>query len=867
MSGINTFSDFQALSKSEKIGLVQIEASRRLMGWVLNSGSVYKITGFDYAAIVAIQDSGVPLTDATSVGAISAGHFFNDRANKILYLETTDSVNPNGKFMALTFRMCFSNIPVIAPHDLASGADISWLPYLKSVGQFDLALDMQYQMGEAIEGSGDIVLHNDQAFWQPLFDKVYFENQRVFIYSWNRDLPISQAQIIYRGRVDTKRYEATQISFRIKDYLNELTSLVALKDISAFTGARVPPALQNAKQRLVYGYVFGHRPTNIDQVLTSYPMTGAASVNNGSPTVTGSGTKFLTELNKDDQLVFAGDVSQTFYTVQSVASDTSATLTENYGGINLSLSSLSQKPVSQKRWQNRKFVVAGHSLAKPTTTIAAGTSTTTIFPVASTAGLMVGDTIVIDMGGGSFQSTVISNIAGNVLMCSLALTVPPTVGASVTRPSVSAAYIDGAKLTLTRDFTYDETSGTLTLDPLAEFNIAPVKALTGSVTFTSGSNAVTGSGTTFSKLLKPGDWIRGNTYPDTTAGFFEILEVTDDSNLKLRTNSTYTFGPGQAYIRTPAVYDESNNVLSIDCIGATSDGTPSGSLLYRGPDIVKDLINRAGLGSVIESTSFSNSAVLAPQRLGFVIPSNYSDTAAPDYRTAINQVNQSIFGSLIQNKDFLLQYSIFMPSKPASRLQLRELDVIKWSIESKADNIVQTVEVDYLVKEYDSLSAASSFSKVLNTSQNAQYLAGSTKTQVSQSILVDTADAKTLAGRLGFILEFSSAVLTVSTKLRAATTSVTDAVEVNHEKIFQRIGSSSTRKIAAVQAVKKTITDIELELEDLSNAFSRCACITAASALPYSQAPDSERVTNGYYTDQYGMINNDPATFSTNLIW
>jgi len=872
MIGINTFADFQALSKSEKVGLIQLEASRRLMGWVLSSGSIYKLTGFDYAAIVSIQDSGIALTAAISAAAVTAGTYFNDRVNKILYLQTSDSVNPNGKFLALTFRLCFSNVPVIAPHDLGSGAEVSWLPYLKSAGQFDLALDLHYQMGEAIEGSGDIVLHNDQAFWQPIFDKVYFENQRVFIYSWNRELPIAQAQIIYRGRIDTKKYEATQITFRIKDYLNELTSLVNLKTISGVSGARVPPALQNAFQRIVYGYVFGHRPTNIDQVLTAYPMTGTVSVSNTSNVVTGTGTKFLTELNKDDQLLFANDATQTFYTVQSVTSDTSATLTEGYGGITYGATALSQKPANPKRWQNRKFVIAGHALAKPVTTVASGKSTTTIFPLASTQGMRVGDTIQVDMGGPTPQTTVINNIVGSYVKCSLALSVPPSVGATVTRASVSAAYLDSTPLVLGRDFTYDSAAGTLTLDPLAEFNVAPIRTMVGTISMTAGSNSVTGSGTLFTKFLKPGDWIRANGRADSggmpsVGGFCEILEVVSDTSLTLRTNSLYTDTGVQPYIRTPAVYDESKSVLSIDCIGATMDGTTSGALLYRGPDIVKDLVTRAGLASSIEPTSFANSAILAPQRLGLVIPATYTDTTAPDYRTMINQVNQSIFGSLIQNSNFLLQYSIFMPSKPASRLQLKELDVIKWSIESKADNIVQSVEVDYLNKEYDYLSAVASYSAVFSSSKNAQYLAQSTKTQVSKSLLVDAADATTLAGRLGFILEFSSAVLTVATKLRAATTSVNDTVDISHEKMFQRIGSSSARKIAAVQAVKKTITDIEIELEDLSNAFSRCACITAGSALTYSQAPESERVTNGYYTDQYGMINNDPATFSTNLIW
>src|SRR5205085_10577665 len=101
MSQVSTYQDYQGLSKSEKIGLVILEASKRLMGWVLHSGSIYKLTGFNYAVISAIEDSGVAYTAVSSVSSVTASTYYNDRVNQVLYLRASDSSNPNSRFLAM----------------------------------------------------------------------------------------------------------------------------------------------------------------------------------------------------------------------------------------------------------------------------------------------------------------------------------------------------------------------------------------------------------------------------------------------------------------------------------------------------------------------------------------------------------------------------------------------------------------------------------------------------------------------------------------------------------------------------------------------------------------------------------------------
>ena len=851
---ISTYSEFQALSKSEKLGLVQLEAAKRLMGWVLHSGSVYKLTSFDYAVITAIEDSGTAYTAVTALADVTAGKYYNDRENKILYLRASDSSNPNSRFLAMTFRMFFANAPVIAAHDLSTAFEVEWLPLLRSTSEFGVGLDNYNQLGEAIEGSGTVTFVNDQAFWGPLFDKVYFENQRVFVYSWNRELPVAQAKLIYRGRIETKKWDDKSVQFSLKDFMNELRAPVPLSDMDDVAGAVLPTSLKKAKQRLIYGYVFGHRPTNIDHLVTSRAITGTVAVTLASKTVTGTGTSFLSELSPDDQLFFGNDL--TLYTIEDIPSDTELTLTEAYEGGTTSGATANLRPALPKRWMNRTHLIAGHVLAEPATTVTLGISTL-FLQVGSVAGLRAGDQIIV----GS-EVSAIRRISGLNIQLSLSLTTVPTVGTTVKRLSVSNVYLNDRKLTYGTDYTYDADTAQIVLDELAEFNVAPVKTLQGTLTFTNASRDVTATGAAFTKQLKPGDWVKASNQ----ASYFEVLRVVDDNTLKLRTAATYS-NTGAAHCKTPEIYDEGKVILSLDCIGATEDGTKTGTLIENGPQIVKDLLTRAGLSASINTASFTTAAGQADHRLGMVIPAKYSDTKVPSLRETISRVNQSTFGSLVQNADFELQYTIFSPRRPSTATQMKELDILEFAVESKSDSIIKTAKVEYLSKEYDPASKGNVVSQVSKTSEAAQYLAKTTKEKIVSTLIVDETQAQIMANRWAFLLEVATSVVKIKTKLQGARLSVNDPVILEHEKLYERIGSSQTRKVSAVQAAKKSAMDSNLTLEDLANAFTRCACIAASGSLSYSQAPESERILNGYITDQYGMMDNDPATYGLNLIW
>jgi hypothetical protein len=315
------------------------------------------------------------------------------------------------------------------------------------------------------------------------------------------------------------------------------------------------------------------------------------------------------------------------------------------------------------------------------------------------------------------------------------------------------------------------------------------------------------------------------------------------------------------------VFNSDVDVLSLDAMGKSSTGTTGGVLLKTGAQIVEDLLIEGGLSSSINSASFDDSAILNPAPLGVLIPKKASDTKPPKIRDVISEINKSVFGSLIQNNDFELAYNVLRPKRSTASLNLSERDVLSFSIKADSSKIIKTAKVRYKFKEYDIVSKEELFNEVTHTSNVGQYL---TKTQnefIIDTFLAFEQDADTAAERWAFLLEYASTVMTVETKLQAIESEVNDAVILSHEKIYERIGSSSSRKVGAVQRASRSAFETYLELEDLAQAFSRCSVITENTAEDFLNSNDSQRAVQGYITDTYGMIDNDSETFGLHLIW
>lgn len=847
------YTDFQNMPSSEKLVLAILGASRRLMGWSVHSGSVYKIENFKPAVVVSLEDSGTAYTQVSSVGSVIAGTYYLDHANETIYVRTSASDNPNGRFLVATVNFFFANAPVVLPYDLDTGADVYFEPLIRSNSDFGVEIDTIAQTSEAIEGSGSLTLENDFDFWPENFDKYAFENQRVRLYSYNRDLPVDQKRLIFKGKIEKKTYSKNTITFQLKDQFAELRATIPLETIGSLD-ERTGDDLEDAKQRMILGRVFGNVPTNIDQVLDGYPITGTVSVSVGSATVTGSSTTFLAELSPDDQLVLDG----VEYTVATVVSNTSLTLTEEYAGAaSLSGALASVVPDKPKRWLNRRFKIAGHALRQPTTTTVADSSIT-VLRVVDASDIYADDIIYVgDLGSGELV-TVRDVIGTDLIRLSTSLATPPDAGVTVTKPAVQNVRIDNVLLQFYRDYTVDATNAELTLLDTAESNACPIFQLSSNATFTNGSRTVTGSG--FRGIINASYMvgISGN------ADFFEVLSVDSDTQITLRTASTFT---GTSTLRYKSlVYDHGETVLSLDVMGRTEDGTSSGAFLDTAPSITKALLADMGLSSEVNEASFTSAEEIAYQQIGIVVPASFDDRSTFTYRDVINKVNKSVFGTLVQNEDFEFTYHVLMPDKTPNARKFTESDFLSFSLNSTAEYVVKTCIVEYKPKEYDYLTKDSSISTSQKTSDDATYVLKTDRTKTITTYLVDSTVASITAARWSFILSNSTSRLTFNTKLQAADLAVGDIVEIEHRKFFERFGGSGKRKLLLIEGVARSGEGVRVEATDLSNTFNRVAAITDHTD-EYVDASETEKLYGGYYTDTYGLIDNDPETFGTNLIW
>lgn len=862
---LTNYSEYQQLTASEKIGLITLEASKRLNLFTLDSGFIYKTDDFDHSIVLNVQAFDDSLIEVLSLGSMIQGSFFNDRTNKELYVWLSDDSNPNDSFIFATFKNFFSNVSVHAPYDLSAGEDVIWLPYLLQTSDFGVQLDNSGTNvgGKAIEGNGEVTFLNFQNYWSPIFDKWVFENHEVKVYSWNRNLPITEAKIIYRGTIERKSWNEKQVRFGLKDFLKELDNELNLGYLEDVPNIKVPDEWLRYRQRRLYGYNFGIRPQNIDHILedTGYQLNGTISLVNLSDSVVGVGTSFLNDFNPGDS-IFVSDLPDEQITIKSITDDTNLVLESSFEFDSLSNVSYSILPAdgTGKRYANRIYKIAGHPLREVNVTVTDGISLSS-FEVTDASDILPGDDILID---GTIRA-VVDSITNNIITITSTLVSIPAISTTVKRPSLTNVRINDRLLVELRDYTYNPTTAVLTLDQEAEKNVANIISITGtSVTFTSGLRTVSGINTLFKTDLKSGDWISMNLH---TTEFFEILEVIDDTNLLLKTSSTFT-DTQLPKAKRPIVYIEGESVITCDALGKTNDNTINGSLIKTHANIVKDLIdNDADLASFLNNDSIDESNIQAPQLCGLVHPLNYDDNRVSTIRNIIDDINKSVLGVFIQNPDFELEFNILRPEKPSDMIKIREHDIFKMSVETDSRNIFAETQIKYARKEYDYVGKDESFQVSVASSLDAIYLSRSDKINEVITLFKDQDDALLIAKRLALFFSRAITKLNIDSTIKLSRLKITDKVDVSHEKLFERFGSIARRKIATINLLNKSITDTNMELQDLNGALTRIATFTENDSVEYVDAEEDERVINGYWVDSDCIVPSFKDTFGLNLFW
>lgn len=842
-----TYSQFQEQVSSEKVGLAIVEGSRRLNGWEQYAGSVY-VLDVSEQVIVSVDQDGQAL-EAGEDSFLFEGTYFHDREAGRLYLHATDDVDPDSVFIALTFKLFFSNVPVNESHDLSTGYAVHWEPLLVFGNRFTTQVEnTKNLLGIAISSASSVQLINDQEYWADIWDGAVFESHRVEIYSWSRSLPITEAHLFFRGTIVKKTYAANAVSFELKDLFDALRAPVIIPFIGSRPNIRVTDGLFSARQRTVYGQLSGHVPTPIDQVLAAgYPLTGQITVTSGSVTMTGVGSQFLKEISPGDEVI-VGDLTSKLK-VDSIESNTSATLSDALSGNTQPNADAFLFAFSSQRWMNRRFLVAGHPLTKISLTVSEVIDASTFF--LDTTDLSEGDTLEFDGSTGAIRV-----LGDGFVRISPAFLSTPSAGDTVFKAAIFNVFLDENRLELTRDYTYDEDTAEILLDELAEFNVALQQKLPGtSITLSNGSRNVTGSSTQFTGL-RPGDWLRRSG----TSGWYEVLSVTDDTHLVVRTAvAALDAGTSSGLKKKPAIYQQGQSIVTCDCLGKKDE---DGVFLKTAAQITKDLLIQTGLEDDLDLASFELGASLLPHRLGLAIPHAMNDRSAPVVRDTLNVIMRSTFASLIQNDDFKLEFAPVEPSYSGELPKFEQHDMLSFNIDSDATNVISDAAITWAMREYDPNSQAAA-SRV-TTQDNTLYLLNTQKEFAIDTLLIDEEDAIIFAARWALLLGLASSEVTMKTGMQGARLNVNDTIILDHPKFYRRFGATDHRRIGVVLSITKSFGSVSLVVSDLGNAFAKIARIAPTGTADFNEVGGEEQLKSGFQTDENGLTNDKSGL---NLIW
>lgn len=840
--------------------LARLEAANQLKGWSVYSGSVYSIS-FTEPKIVSINQDGVDLAESNS-SSLSAGEWYFDLKAQVIYLRCSDNSDPDTKFIGCIFELFFSSHPVRAPHDLDSGYSVEWKPLIQSTSSFGVGLDnKQANLGAAIEGAGSIRFLNSFSYWSSRFDKYAFQNRRCKVYLYARNLPINEAKIVYKGLITDKSYSIESVSFNLKDLFNALRAPVSTTNLEDLGGARIRASNGLAKARRIYGYVFGHVCPSIDEIDQSYPLDGTVTVTAASTAISGSSSSFLSQLKPGDEIRISDDINTV--TIDTITSNIAATLTEEYEGSN-SGSGKSYTLYRSRRgksYANRIFKVAHHVLARPQAALGIVYNDRT-FQIDDTTNFIEGDPVEINS-----QFRTIAKLNGDIVKLNQSITSTPSTSDIIYRSSISNVYINDRKLLESRDYTYSAPNAEITLTSTAELEVAPTLPLeSGTLTITASNRVVSGTGTSFKSELTPGDYIRIVGNPN----WLEVLSIEEEDSLTLVTSPTSndegTTDSGE--IRKPEIYNDRGFTLTCDSLGKTSDGTTSGTFLKYPNQILEDLLGDAGLSDDIDSSQFSSTPIEGRHRLGVVSPMKWNQKKEETVREVIKRVNRSCFTSIFQTDSFEIGYYVLRPALNTSALtEIDEHDILSIQINSDNESVIKTAKVRYKRYEIEPVSGEESFSEQTSTSLRSDYLASTEREIIEESLVVDQTSASIFAGRWRFLLEFPISTVTISTKLQTSQLSINSLVRISHPKLYERFGSTEAVRVGLISNITKSQSGVVLTINDLGNAFARCARIAQTGTAEWNSASMTEKQNYGFITSTDGMIENDSTTFGINTIW
>lgn len=847
-------SEFIEAQASEKIVLAHVHANSRLYNWTLHSGSIYKRVT-DYF-VTGLKQENTAVNQVFTLGGVVENTWYYDIESSTIYAHITGGGSPQDEEMIVTYRFFYADAPVTASWDLTdTGKHVYYSGQIKSSPGFKHKIGVDQKLVSVV-GQGDLKLENNDGSLDEIYDTLIFENQQIVIYNWNRDLDFSEHKTIYRGRVTNKRYNATEVVFKVKDGLYDLLQNVPQTPYDDTDN--VVDSVKGRYKRWLYGRVDGLRLQSIDQIADGYaiPNGDTVSAAPGSTVLTGVNTTFLADLSPDDTLV----VGTQEFKIASIESDLLATLDDEPDfAFNVDVSATNLVPSIPTTIKNREMFVAGHACAKLTKLVSSILQLNRI-QLNNTEGLIPGDFVEFNTGERIEIKTVAPN---NIIVLRKNIIQVPTIGSDVIRQPIQELFIESEAVNsdkFTISNVVGETKVTLASD--VEFEIARTEGLGFSATFTNGSREVTTSGQPdLTQIIQPRDWVRSTNLTYTT--FYEVLQVESDK-FYLRTvfsDPTIT----SAVEGKKPTYVGDNTIVSANALGKTVDGEPTGSWIQTGAEAVLDLLTEIDVPD-INTASFSQAAIDNSELLSIAIPSSPSG-AAVTTKSVIDKISKSVNSALTLDEDLKMQYRTLLPEISDDPVTISDNQVITWSITSVNGDMIRNSLIRYRHADVDRFTLESGSQAVSFSSDFVEKYIGTNVTQELDIYLYNERSARIMSHREVYFRSMARAEVRILTDLRFESLDIGDHVILDFDRLYKRFGDKTSRKKVCI-IVGKTVTGdkVELFLSDFGNILNRSSIITPNTAPDYSAATEDEKIKYGYITDSRGIVDDDEDTANVHLI-
>lgn len=840
----DNYNDYADDRTSEKIILCWIHASKRLINWSVYSGSVY-VRNVDHF-VIDVRSSNTSLTEGLSK-ALNQGEWIYYPEEGKLYCRMSDDSHPKTteNYISCIFRFFFSNAPIILPWDLDTGTDVKYEPRIDRVSQFNQEIDNAL-IGISMESQGNITLFNNDLYFSPIFDKLIFRNKEIHIFSWNRNLPLSEKKYLFLGEISDKVYNKETVRFDLVDFMFKLRLKLNLGLFEESMGSMKEDVLGQNRRR-IYGKLDGVKCESLDAIAGQVNGIGTISGSAESDQLTGNGTSFLTDLSPEDLLILTISGEEESIQVKSVDSDTSLTLDSE---LDFAFAEIDYKIEYKYGYPgyNREWEICGHKLRQFSSTI---TSVQELnrFVVDDIEDLEADDIILINNTYYRRIRRIINSEKQIVLYQNLP--VLPSVSDTVIKQPVSGVFFNGKSFVIDRDYTITntDTKASIVFTDKAEMNVTREKQIdTTQASFLNGSRTITFSSGDIK--IEFGDnyrsWIRSGDINHTT--FYEIVNIISEIEIEIRTAYAGNDYDGDAFKKVPE-YIQDESLIFVNCLGLEYDFGSGAEWVKRPAQVVKHLCLEAGITN-LDTDSFD----LAEELADYPVSIKFPETPLGELieaKTAISKINQSCFANLTAKDDFTVSYKVLTPDRPSDLKELTDYDIDGFSVETKSE-IFRRVISKYRHFDGGRYALEAGNSTISLSSDFVDNLVFSKEEKEIDIYLYNYDDALEITQRYLLYYSLTQSNLKIKGHLKISKFNLNDKIFVGFSSLYKRFGellSARGMKIAIVNMVRRDGKTGEIEATDFSNLFNRVGVICDDTHPDFTTSTDEYTIIGAYICD------------------